>query len=42
MDDQSPIIINGAGGLAAVMVRAITKAPCEDKDEDWELLDGAV
>lgn len=42
MDGQSQIIINGAGGLAAVKVRAITMAPCEDKDEDWELLDGAV
>lgn len=42
MDGQSQIIINGAGGLAAVKVRAITKVPCEDKDEDWELLYGAV
>lgn len=42
MDVQRPIILNGEGRLPAVKVRAITNAPCEDKDEDWDLLDNAA
>lgn len=42
MDDQRPIILNGEGRSPAVKVRAVTDTPCEDKDEDWDLLDKAV
>lgn len=42
MNDQRPIIVNGEGRLPAVKVREITSAPCEHKDEDWDLLDKAA